>query len=405
MDKKEINRLLEAYKNNSLTPEEQVKLYRMLSGSSNSDVVKEWIAQAWESEKLDDLLSAEQSGTLYKDIRESLQTATSTPRTYRIHRFVRFIAAASIFIALLAGSYFLYTGQKTPKQENYIVDAKLVGDIEPPSVNRASITLSDGKVLYLDSLNKEQLPQQEGVEIIRLDNGELQYKGATQEVITNTLTNPRGSKTISITLADGTGITLNAGSRITYPLSFLEDVRKVKLTGEAYFSVAPYKDMPFVVSVNSRVEVKVLGTQFNIKAYEDDSYASVTLVEGLIEVAKNLEEKLEKQHRLYPGQQANFDNKGLVTINRVDTDEFTAWKDDMFYFNDVELESIMKSLSRWYDLDVLFTDSALKSITFGALISRKSNISEIFKLMEMTESVYFNISDKKVIVKKGKSSN
>lgn len=326
--------------------------------------------------------------------------ATTTTISY-LYKFGRIAVAASILIAVIAGSYFWYTGQKIFKQENYIAQTRFVQDIEAPNVNKASITLSNGEVLYLDSLHQGELPKQEGVEIVRLDNGELQYKGTTQEIITNTLTNPRGSEIISITLADGTGITLNSGSSITYPLSFSQDKREVKLTGEAYFDVARNKKMPFVVSVRNRAEVTVLGTKFNVKAYEDDNYASVTLLEGSVEVAKSLAGNLGESHILFPGQQASFDNEGVVAISNVDIEEFIAWKDNMFVFNDTELESIMKNLARWYDLEVVFTSNELKSTTFGALISRKSNISTILSLMEMTETVRFEILDKKVIIKRG----
>lgn len=331
------------------------------------------------------------------------ESAKATPRTSYLYKFGRITAAASILIAVVAGSYFWYTGNTRAKQENSIAETRFVQDIEAPNVNRARITLADGKVLYLDSLDKGLLPQQQGVEILKLDNGELQYKGTTQETVTNTLTNPRGSEIISIMLADGTGITLNAGSSITYPLSFSQDRREVKLTGEAYFDVASNEKMPFIVSVSNRAEVRVLGTQFNIKAYEDDSYASVTLVEGSVEVAQNLGDQLGKHYTLRPSEQANFDNKGEVAINKVDIDEFIAWKDNMFLFNDTSLESIMKSLERWYDLDVVFIDSGLESIAFGGFISRKSNVSSVLNLMEMTGTVLFDISNKRVTVKRGKS--
>lgn len=339
--------------------------------------------------------------TTTKQTESAKATTTITTTISYLYKFGRIAVAASILVAVIAGSYFWYTGQKIVKQENYIAQTRFVQDIEAPNVNKASITLSNGEVLYLDSLHQGELPKQEGVEIVRLDNGELQYKGTTQEIINNTLTNPRGSDIISITLADGTGITLNSGSSITYPLSFSQDKREVKLTGEAYFDVAHNENAPFIVIIGDRAKVKVLGTQFNVKAYEEDNYASVTLVEGSVEVAQNLQEQLINGHTLSPGQQASFDNEGVVAISKVDIEEVIAWKDNMFVFNDTELESIMKSLARWYDLEVVFTSNELKSTTFGALISRKSNISTILSLMEMTETVRFEILDKKVIIKRG----
>ena len=400
--------LLDGYKKSSLNADEQQELRKALADSSNADALKSWIEDSWDREVLTDSLHQEQSEQIYEAIREMIIPGKKSIFRYRLGRIA---AAASIIIAMSAVSYLWVSNKKQSLDDELTKTIAQSQDIKAPDATRARITLADGSTLYLDSLEKGESAREQGAEIVKMEKGELQYKGTgtAKEVTFNTLTNPRGSDVVTITLADGTRIWLNAESSITYPTSFIKGERKIELKGEAYMEVARNEKMPFVVNVRNRAEVKVLGTEFNIKAYDDEPEIRTTLVKGLVQVAKiagGNSTKTTQFFRLQPGQQASLDQNGLISVSEVDIKEYIAWKDNMFSFNDKDLESIMKSLARWYDVEVSYENPGLKSLTFGALISRRSNISAILNLIRMTGTVDFEIlSGGKIVVKNGPKDN
>jgi len=386
--------LLDAYQSQSIGPEEKQELLQALADPSNAEILKEWIAERWEKEKLPELLSSGQSQQLYETIREVI-----SPKKKIVYFFpLRRIAVAAVFVLMITGAYFLFTDRQGHPQDQLSTTIAQSLDVKAPDANRARITLADGQVLYLDSLGNGKLAQQKGVEIIKLDDGQLQYKGTSAETVYNTIDNPRGSEVISITLADGTKVWLNAASGITYPTSFISGERKVELRGEAYFEVAKNEKMPFIVNVANKAEVKVLGTHFNINAYEDEVAIKTTLIEGSVQVSQKLNNSIPQYLKLQPGEQASLNASGAFKIAQIDIDESIAWKKGLFNFNDTDLESIMKCLSRWYDIDVQYESKDLKALTFGAIISRRSNISAILNLMKMTGTVDFKIIGNTIIV-------
>lgn len=452
MNEDRLYYLLDSYKKGALSAEEQLELTKAIADASNAEVLKGWLADSWEKEELPDLLSGKQSQELYDTIkdyinatsenidttrenidiaRENLELSRENIKPARIDygtkdindsnrkqlrwhhlsRLSRIAAAASIVIAVSALSYLWLANHKQSRENELTKTIAQSRDIKAPDATRARITLADGSTLYLDSLEKGASASQQGAEIVKKDKGELQYKGTgtAKELTFNTLINPRGSDVVTITLSDGTRIWLNAESSITYPTSFIKGERKIELNGEAYLEVARNEKMPFIVNVRNRAEVKVLGTEFNIKAYDDEPEIRTTLVKGLVQVAKitgDNSTKTTQFFKLQPGQQASLDQNGLISVSEVDIKEFIAWKDNMFSFNDADLELIMKSLARWYDVEVTYENSNLKSLTFGALISRRSNISAILELMRMTGTVDFEIlPGGKIVVKNGPKDN
>ncbi|OFY44600.1 MAG: hypothetical protein A2X18_03225 [Bacteroidetes bacterium GWF2_40_14] len=386
--------LLDAYQRQSISLEERQELLQALADPSNADTLKKWIEQRWEKEKLPELLSSGQSQQLYETIREVIAPKKKIGYFYPLRR----IAAAAVVVLMITGAYFLFTDRQGQPQDQLSTTIAQPLDVKAPDASRARITLADGQVLYLDSLANGQLAQQKGVEIIKLDDGQLQYKGTSAEIVYNTLDNPRGSEVISITLADGTKVWLNAASGITYPTSFTAGERKVELRGEAYFEVAKNEKMPFIVSIANKAEVKVLGTHFNINAYEDEPAIKTTLIEGSVQVFQKFNNLIPQYLKLHPGEQASLNASGAFNIAKIDIDESIAWKKGLFNFNDTDLESIMKNLSRWYDIDVQYESKDLKALTFGAIISRRSNISAILNLMKMTGTVDFKIIGNTIIV-------
>ena len=201
---------------------------------------------------------------------------------------------------------------------------------------------------------------------------------------------PRGSKVVTIRLSDGTEVWLNSESSLRYPASFRGAERKVEITGEAYFEVA-HNTTPFMVKKDA-MEIKVLGTHFNINTYEDEGIMKVTLLEGSIQISIS-----NHQNLLKPGQQAQIKDD-IKLINGVDIEEVMAWKNGKFQFGEkADLNLIMRKIARWYDVDVEYEGGTINQ-RFGGEMPMNSNLSQVLEILR-TSGVNFTIDGKKVIVK------
>ncbi len=314
---------------------------------------------------------------------------------FRHRIWIRYASAAAILIAISIGSYFLGLNklQKPLAQTNFLQ----VHDVKAPATNNAIITLSNGKQIILDSAGNGTLAMQGNVNLVKLADGKIAYVGSNDnrnEVIYNTLTNPRGSKVISLTLSDGSQVWLNAESSLRYPTAFTGNERKVEITGEAYFEVAHDAAMPFIVR-KGEMETKVLGTHFNVNVYDNEPVIKVTLLEGSVKVSKASETT-----QLAPGQQAQINTNGKILLNKtVEIDEVMAWKNGRFELNGNTIEPIMRQVARWYDVDIEYK-GALPTDNFMGAVSRQENVSELLKILEQTKAVNFSIDGKKIIVMK-----
>ena len=302
--------------------------------------------------------------------------------------WIRYAAAAVFIAAMVFTGKLLFRDKRT--NQSTVVHA----DVKAPQTNRAMVTLADGKTVYLDSVGNGKLATLGSVELVKLADGKIAYNenggGNAKEISYNTLTNPRGSKAMDMTLADGTQVWLNAGSSITYPIAFVGGTRKVTITGEVYFQVNHDGHIPFTVRKDN-MQVTVYGTHFNVKAYDDEAFMKVTLLEGSVSVTQNAERKM-----LIPGQQAQIGNN-IQILDGIDTEEVMAWKDGKFRFGEkADIQTIMREIGRWYDMDVEYRGSVNNH--FWGTISRDVNASEVFKKLEATGGVHFNIEGKKVIV-------
>ncbi len=315
-------------------------------------------------------------------------------------RFWQRIAVAASIILTLGLSYWLYERQGTHSDQNEIPVAKVSNDIKAPGNSRAMITLADGRKVYLDSAGKGTLATQGNVQLVKLADGQIAYhqkpESGNQELEYNTLFNPRGSKVVSVTMADGTKVWLNAESSLRYPTAFIGKERKVEITGEAYFEVAPSVSADdgtkktFIVQKGD-MRITVLGTHFNVNAYDDETVAKVTLLEGSVKINSGNTSGLLK-----PGQQARI-SSGIKIGDDVDLEEVMAWKNGKFQFGDAtDIATIMKQVGRWYDVDIEYKGTITRHI--GGTISRFENASQVLKMLEMTGSVSFKIDGKKVIV-------
>jgi len=230
---------------------------------------------------------------------------------------------------------------------------------------------ADGGIIYDGALRQAQ--------------GDIQY---------NTLTNPKGSKVVDMTLSDGTRVWLNAGSSVTYPVAFVGKERKVTIDGEAYFEVTHNVAMPFKVS-KGNMEVTVLGTHFNVNAYDDDAIIKVTLLEGSVRASTG---SAGQSVIIRPGEQALAIDNGKLTIEKgIDLDAVMAWKNGRFQFEGVGIDEVMKQVGRWYDVEVVY-EAKPKEQHFRGGIARDVEASKLFKMLEATGAVHFRIEGRKVIV-------
>lgn len=300
--------------------------------------------------------------------------------------FLFYVAAS---LALLILGYFALFA---PEKEASTVKVERSIDLNPGE-NKAILTLSNGKKITLDATGNGLLTEDGQAKIYTSEKGALTYIAATetQQILINNITTPRGGQ-YQLTLADGTNVWLNAASSLTYPSAFQKGKpRIVDLTGEGFFEVTPNIQDPFVVRYANGMEAVVLGTSFNINSYTDEKATYTTLINGSLSV----QGPQEKKDLLKPGQQAIV-RQGKTSIISPDIEEIIAWKEGWFIFNRLELQAILRQLSRWYNIDFDIAGT-IGSKQFSGIVSKSNNISEVLKIMENT-GVTFTLRDQKIYV-------
>jgi ferric-dicitrate binding protein FerR (iron transport regulator) len=329
------------------------------------------------------------------------QKLQNRAKVIHLRNWMRYAAAV---IVLMIGSvtfYFLIL----KKHENRIVEqptlAKANNDVAPGRY-RAKLTLADGSFIVLDSVMIGKLAQQGGTQVMNKD-GKLVYQAKDQantlnkETLYNKLETAKG-QTYSTVLSDGTRVWLNSNSSISYPVSFNGEERKVTITGEAYFEVATaYKPgtkekQPFIVDVKG-MKVEVLGTHFNINAYDDEPVIKTTLLEGKVKITSGKTTSL-----LTPGQQLQLQRGTDIAqkIDDADVQQAVAWKNGYFQFDNDDLKTVMRQLSRWYDVEVVYRGNVSGTDTYGGKIKRDTKASEVLALL--AQNVHFEIQGKKIII-------
>jgi ferric-dicitrate binding protein FerR (iron transport regulator) len=312
----------------------------------------------------------------------------------------RWTAAAS-FLLIVFSSYLIFI-RKSEKSISPIAKAE-IKDLAPGG-NKAILTLSNGSKIILDSAANGTLTQQGNTKIIKTDSGKLLYttadKSIAEEIGLNTLQTPRGG-IYSVTLPDGTTAWLNAESSITYPTRFTGNQRNVSITGEVYFEAAHDVARPFVVSVSSPnkkddwMRVQVLGTHFNIHAYQDSENEPVqtTLLEGSVKVTAN-----GLKHIIKPGEQATagFNDKTISVNNRIDIDNVMAWRNGEMFLEHGNVKKLMTDISRWYDVDIEYAGN-IPDGQFSGFINKNVPLSTILKGLK-TYGVETKLEGKKIIV-------
>lgn len=330
-----------------------------------------------------------------EELKEELSSLSNAlPLHKETHLWKRISIAAALTVAVI-GATLWYSSQNSNKN---VQKASIVKEIIPGKVG-ATLTLANGKKIKLSDAVNGEIANEVGVSVTKTQNGQLMYqfkssskKGATKNTV-NTLSTGRGETYILI-LPDQSKVWLNAASSITYSTNLVDSkgIRRVQLQGEAYFEIFKDKTHPFIVHTDNQ-DVEVLGTHFNINSYADEAATATTLLEGSVKISTSKFSRLLK-----PNQQALQRNDGNVEIREVNTDDVVAWKDGYFIFEDETLESIMRRISRWYDVDVDYAKDVDKHKLYGGGVSRYDHVSTVLEILASTKNIHFKIEGRKIMV-------
>jgi len=327
------------------------------------------------------------------NIRLRLQLDGEQTKTIRL--WPRIAAAASILLLLSVGTYILLLPKTPIKQPAQSSITKIA-----PGGNKATLTLANGQMIVLNDAQLGDLAEQQAAKIKKTAAGNITYtqnssanKDSVAPVEYNEIATNRGGW-YKVTLSDGTQVVLNAASSLRYPTVFNGKVRAVKLQGEAYFEVSKDKKHPFIVTTNKQ-EVSVLGTHFNINNYDDEPTVNTTLLEGSVKVTNNV---TQQSDILKPGQQSVLKGNEMI-VHEVDTEEAVSWKNGYFMFKSEAITAIMRKISRWYNVEIIY-NGPLPTDKFNGTVERSAEIQEILNNLELTNKVHFKIDGRRVIVTK-----
>lgn len=320
-------------------------------------------------------------------IQHILSSKAAPAKIRRIPVFARVAAAAAVLFAISTGIYLLYTGKAGNSNLAH------TQDIAPVS-NKAMLTLADGRTIPLDSAAAGMLATQGAASIQKGAGNALTYisgKPVNGPLQYNTLSTPRGGQ-FQLVLPDGTRVWLNAASSIRYPVSFSDSERSVQLSGEAYFEVAANKQAPFKVH-SAQQDIQVLGTSFNVNAYEEEAFTKTTLVEGKVKIVGNKQLSigskntaansplLTNNYILTPGQQLNVQDNNISLNQQADVQQALAWKNGQLDMNNLDVKALMRQIARWYDVDITY-DSPLPQKRYGGILDHKVYLSNIIDVLE-----------------------
>ena len=383
---KEIHELLLAYLRDDISEEEMIRLQEWLDENERH---RELLDELRDNEVLQQEIGAYAS---FDTSRRWIQLKEEMDKTPRKHRSLLRVwrSVAAVFVAAVAGGllYWQTTDSARPVEEQ-----ALVAQIRPGETQAVLIT-GKGQQLLLQGL-KDTCLDIMGNETLKISkDGSLEYSLSALSRMQewHTLQVPRGGE-YKIVLDDGTEIWLNSASELKYPAHFVGHERRVCLVGEAYFQVARNEAAPFIVETRD-MDVKVLGTSFNVSAYEDEENSHATLVEGRVEVDDKINgEKVT----LTPGKQALLQGKEMV-VREVNTKLYSMWRLDRFTFASEDMEGVIRKLSRWYNVNFFFSNSSMKQKCFTGSLPKYSDISQVLKMIEMTTDIKFQVKGNTIII-------
>jgi len=406
----DIDRILLKYiREEGLSTEETIFLQQWLRAGEGREEMIENIKNEtdWMQEGLKKMQQAPQSriwDTVSARLEEeghwkAVTAAPLVPFSRPAKRWGRLLAAATVLFAAVGITFWVLQNRSVaPVGRSVQSQLAKVSDAQP-GTNRAVLTLANGQQINLDNSANGVLASQGNMNITKLADGQLAYNKSSEEKLVapafNVLSTPRAGQ-FSLTLPDGSHVWLNNASSLRYPVSFTGNSREVELAGEAYFEIAKDASHPFRVAIHRGTNistVEVLGTSFNVMAYDDENAERTTLVEGSVRFVHESSSVLLK-----PDEQSVLDEKGgLKTLRQVNVAEITAWKNGYFHFDHSSLETTMRQLARWYDVDVEYAGNVPPQEFMGK-IQRNLSLSAVLKGLE-NEQVHFDLEGRKLTVR------
>lgn len=323
---------------------------------------------------------------------ESIEKALPQPGRRRMYIRMMAAAAAVLMVGITGWWLYLVNTNKTTTAKQPMAAAN---NVIVPGGNKAVLTLANGKKISLTDAGMGAIASETGISIEKTAEGQMMYRiaGATDQpsaAVYNTIETPVGGQ-YQVLLPDGTKVWLNARSALRFPVHFSDTERRVEISGEAYLEVAHDKTKPFRV-VNPGQVVEVLGTHFNVNAYDNEDAIKTTLLKGSVKIATNGMKTILK-----PGEQSNVANGAIRTLTDVNLEDVVAWKNNKIQFTDLDIHSVMRILERWYNIEVSYSGHKINT-TFGGSVSRSKDIDVVLKLLEATGDVHFKIEGRRVTV-------
>jgi len=387
------------------TEEERNELFFLMDDNVNKQQTEklfEEMRSEWSTRE--EFFSQGESHDLEQEIMTKIRRKKIHPLKSVLFKRWSFAAAIVIFLGFV---FYFYQNVEINNNEQY---SKLTKEVIVPGKDKATLTLGNGDIINLDDISSNQSIEQNGITINKTKDGELFYEINNpsaikeDEVRMNVLATPRGGQ-FRIVLPDGTKVWLNAESQLNFPSRFIGNERNVTLQGEAYFEVAKDKVHPFLLTANG-TEVKVLGTHFSVSAYDDEEVVKTTLVEGSVSVGPKQSSifssnSFKEEHAvLKPGQQAITNNKtNRINVRKIEIEDALAWKNGYFVFQNDDIKTVMQTIARWYDINVIYKGDLSKE-TFIGTISKFESIEKLLQTVELTGGVHFNIERRNIIVMK-----
>jgi transmembrane sensor len=394
-----IEQLMKLCMQEEASEAERNELLRLLQAAENEGEAKSLINEALEGGNGLDISESVSAAVLEAIFQADAGRQGEVDGGRRIRRVAY---AAAVVLVIAAGIVVAPVKRKPAPAVVMAPKQDVVRDI-PPGGNKAILTLADGATISLDDCKKGNIARDGNAQIVKGgDSGTLIYHavaGNQQAVAYNTITTPRGGQ-YQLALSDGSKVWLNASSSLHFPTTFGGKERSVELTGEGYFEIAKNTTIPFSITVNG-VRVQVLGTHFNINAYHDEPVVRTTLIEGAVKVEMGGQALL-----LRPGQQAVVAGERTVAGGaerslrldpEADVEEVMAWKEGIFNFKNLDIESIMRQISRWYDVEVVYEGGKKPEGHFSGMISRNTPAITVLKMLEYG-GVHFTIESKKIVI-------
>ena len=338
--------------------------------------------------------SRPQNSLIFEKLSERIKQIPVKPARTRL--WIPYMAAA-VLITVLLSIVFFFLKTKTMSSKNIPSYVKETKEDVSPGGDKAILTLGDGRTITLDTSANMLIPVQGNTNIAKSGRSELSYSEIKIPVtkengLYNTITTPKGGQ-YQVVLPDGTKVWLNSASSMRFPTSFFHKKRIVTIDGEAYFEVAKNDKMLFTVETGN-MQIEVMGTHFNVMAYPDEGSVRTTLLEGRVQVKNGSRVTLLK-----PGQQCLMTADGNLLVNAATgLQEAVAWKNGMFSFKKDSLETIMRQIARWYNVEVIFKDAIPGH--FVATISRDVPVSKLLEILEMAGGVHFKIKGNVITVSK-----